>query len=94
MLSRVSTGSNQIMVKSCRRYPIKSKEIDIVVLDIPLLDPRRGKALMGTFLLDIVLQVLSFVTENERTNIPQRQVEGITAFHLINSCFLWYNYHV
>jgi len=65
-----------------------------LVLDIPLLDPRRGKALMGTFLLDIVLQVLSFVTENERTNIPQRQVEGITTFHLINSCFLWYNYHV
>lgn len=55
------------------------READIVVLDIPLLDTRRGKDLMGTFLSDIVLQVLSFVAENERTNIKQRQAEGITA---------------
>ena len=55
------------------------KRIDIVVLDMPLLDTRRGKDLMGTFLSDIVLQVLSFVAENERTNIRQRQKEGITA---------------
>ena len=52
---------------------------DIVVLDMPLLDTRRGKDLMGTFLSDIVLQVLSFVAENERTNIRQRQAEGIAA---------------
>ena len=55
------------------------KGIDIVVLDIPLLDTRRGKDLMGTFLSDIVLQVLSFVVENERTNIKQSQAEGIAA---------------
>ncbi len=57
----------------------KKKGIDIVVLDMPLLDTRRGKDLMGTFLSDIVLQVLSFVAENERTNIRQRQAEGIAA---------------
>ena len=50
-----------------------------MVLDMPLLDTRRGKDLMGTFLSDIVLQVLSFVAENERTNIKQRQAEGIAA---------------
>ena len=46
---------------------------------MPLLDTRRGKDLVGTFLSDIVLQVLSFVAENERTNIRQRQAEGIAA---------------
>jgi len=46
---------------------------------MPLLDTRRGKDLMGTFLSDIVLQVLSFVAENKRTNIRQRQAEGIAA---------------
>jgi len=50
-----------------------------VVLDMSLLDTRRGKDLMGTFLSGIVLQVLSFVAENERTNIRQRQAEGIAA---------------
>lgn len=57
----------------------KKRKAAIVVLDMPLLDTRRGKDLMGTFLSDIVLQVLSFVAENERTNIRQRQKEGITA---------------
>ena len=57
----------------------KEKGVDIVVLDMPLLDTRRGKDLMGTFLSDIVLQVLSFVAENERANIRQRQAEGIAA---------------
>lgn len=61
------------------RMLTKDKGIDIVVLDMPLLDTRRGKDLMGTFLSDIVLQVLSFVAENERTNIQQRQAEGIAA---------------
>ena len=61
------------------RILTKEKKIDIVVLDMPLLDTRRGKDLMGTFLSDIVLQVLSFVAENERTNIRQRQAEGIAA---------------
>lgn len=57
----------------------KEKGIDIVVLDMPILDTRRGKDLMGAFLSDIVLQVLSFVAENERINIRQRQAEGIAA---------------
>lgn len=61
------------------RILTKEKGIDIVVMDMPLLDTRRGKDLMGTFLSDIVLQVLSFVAENERTNIRQRQAEGIAA---------------
>lgn len=58
-----------------------TKEIkaDIVVLDIPLLDTRRGKDLMGTFLSDIVLALLSYISENERANIRQRQAEGIAA---------------
>lgn len=51
---------------------------DIKVLDMPLLDTRiEGKNLVGKFISDIVLQVLSFVAENERTNIKQRQAEGI-----------------
>ena len=64
-----------------KQWRILTKEtgIDIVVLDMPLLDTRRGKDLMGTFLSDIVLQVLSFVAENERANIRQRQAEGIAA---------------
>lgn len=61
------------------RVLTKEKGVDIVVLDMPLLDTRRGKDLMGTFLSDIVLQVLSFVAENEREAIRQRQAEGIAA---------------
>ena len=53
--------------------------VDIVVLDMPLLDTRHEKNLMGTFISDIVLQLLSFVAENERINIRQRQAEGIAA---------------
>ncbi|MBQ8578266.1 MAG: recombinase family protein [Clostridia bacterium] len=64
-----------------RQWQILTKEkgVDILVLDMPLLDTRRGKDLMGTFLADIVLQVLSFVAENERESIRQRQAEGIAA---------------
>lgn len=61
------------------RILTKERGIDIVVLDMRLLDTRRGKDLMGTFLSDIVLQVLSFVAENERKNIKSRQKEGIQA---------------
>ena len=61
------------------RIITKEKGVDIVVIDMPLLDTRRGKDLMGTFLSDIVLQVLSFVAENERKNIRTRQAEGIAA---------------
>lgn len=61
------------------RLLTKEKGVDILVLDMPLLDTRNGKDLMGTFLSDIVLQVLSFVAENERESIRQRQSEGIEA---------------
>ena len=72
-------GRNYEEILQQWRILTKEKGVDIVVLDMPLLDTRRGKDLMGTFLSDIVLQVLSFVAENERTNIKQRQVEGIAA---------------
>lgn len=72
-------GRNYEEILQQWRLLTKEKGVDIVVLDMPLLDTRRGKDLMGTFLSDIVLQVLSFVAENERTNIRQRQAEGIVA---------------
>ena len=72
-------GRNYAEILEQWRMLTKDKGIDIVVLDMPLLDTRRGKDLMGTFLSDIVLQVLLFVAENERTNIRQRQAEGIAA---------------
>ena len=72
-------GRNYEEILEQWRYLTKEKGIDILVLDMPLLDTRRGKDLMGTFLSDIVLQLLSFVAENERTNIRQRQAEGIAA---------------
>ena len=75
-------GRNYEEIQNQWRYLTKEKGIDIVVLDMPLLDTRRGKDLVGTFLSDIVLQVLSFVAENERTNIKQRQAEGIAAARL------------
>lgn len=72
-------GRNYEEILQQWRLLTKEKGVDIVVLDMPLLDTRRGKDLMGTFLSDIVLQVLSFVAENERDNIRQRQAEGIAA---------------
>ena len=72
-------GRNYEEIQAQWRFLTKEKRIDIVVLDMPLLDTRRGKDLMGTFLSDIVLQTLSFVAENERDNIRQRQAEGIAA---------------
>ena len=75
-------GRNYEEIQSQWRELTKEKGVDIVVLDMPLLDTRRGKDLVGTFLSDIVLQVLSFVAENERTNIKQRQSEGIEAAKL------------
>ena len=72
-------GRNYAEILEQWRILTKENGIDIVVLDMPLLDTRRGKDLMGTFLSDIVLQVLSFVAENERANIRQRQAEGIAA---------------
>ena len=72
-------GRNYEEILEQWRVLTKEKGIDIVVLDMPPLDTRRGKDLMGRSLSDIVLQVLSFVAENERTNIRQRQAEGIAA---------------
>ena len=72
-------GRNYEEILEQWRLLTKEKGVDIVVLDMPLLDTSRGKDLMGTFLSDIVLQVLSFVAENERSNIRQRQAEGIAA---------------
>ena len=72
-------GRNYSEILEQWRMLTKEKGVDIAVLDMPLLDTRRGKYLMGTFLSDIVLQVLSFVAENERDNIRQRQAEGIAA---------------
>jgi len=75
-------GRNYEEIQKQWRILTKEKGADICVLDMPLLDTRRGKDLVGTFLSDIVLQVLSFVAENERTNIRQRQAEGIAAAKL------------
>lgn len=72
-------GRNYKEILEQWRILTKEKGVDIVVLDMPLLDTRRGKDLMGTFLADIVLQILSFVAENERANIRRRQAEGIAA---------------
>lgn len=72
-------GRNYEEIQNQWRILTKEKGVDIVVLDMPLLDTRRGKDLVGTFLSDIVLQVLSFVAEKERANIRQRQAEGIAA---------------
>ena len=72
-------GRNYTEIQEQWRIISKEKEADIVVIGMPLLDTRRGKDLLGTFLSDIVLQVLSFVAENERSNIRQRQAEGIAA---------------
>ena len=70
-------GRNYEEIQIQWRVLTKEKGADICVLDMPLLDTRRGKDLVGTFLSDIVLQVLSFVAENERTSIRARQAEGI-----------------
>lgn len=61
------------------RILTKERQVDIVVLDMPLLDTRHGKDLMGTLIADIVLQLLSYVAQTEREFIKQRQAEGIAA---------------
>lgn len=72
-------GRNYEEIQNQWRIITKDKNADIYVIDMPLLDTRRGKDLLGTFISDLVLQLLSFVAENERTNIKQRQAEGIAA---------------
>ena len=72
-------GRNYGELKEQWRIITKEKKADIVVIDMPLLDTRREKNLLGTFISDVVLALLSYVAENERTNIKQRQAEGIAA---------------
>ena len=72
-------GRNYMDLNEQWRIITKEKGADIVVLDMPLLDTRREKNLLGTFISDIVLALLSYVAENERINIKQRQAEGIAA---------------
>lgn len=72
-------GRNYEEIQEQWRIITKVKHIDISVLDMPLLDTRRGKDLLGTFVADLTLQVLSFVAQSERDNIKQRQAEGIRA---------------
>jgi len=74
-------GRNYDEILEQWRVLTKTKKIDIVVLDMPLLDTRIHKDLIGTFISDLVLQVLSFVAQNERENIRTRQAEGIAAAH-------------
>lgn len=79
ILSIDRLGRNYEEVQNQWRILTKEKGVDICVLDMPLLDTRRGKDLMGTFIADLVLQILSFVAQNERENIRKRQAEGIAA---------------
>ena len=72
-------GRNYEKVQNQWRVLTKKKEVDICVIDMPLLDTRQGKDLMGTFIADLVLQILSFVAQNEREYIRKRQAEGIAA---------------
>ena len=72
-------GRNYEEIQNQWRILTKERGIDIAVIDMPLLDTRNGKDLMGTFLADIVLQVLSFVAQNERETIRKRQMEGIAS---------------
>lgn len=72
-------GRNYKEILEQWRMLTKEKEVDLCVIDMPLLDTRREQNLLGSFISDLVLQVLSFVAENERTNIRQRQAEGIAA---------------
>lgn len=72
-------GRNYEEVQNQWRILTREIRVDICVLDMPLLDTRRGKDLMGTFIADLVLQILSFVAQNERELIRRRQAEGIAA---------------
>lgn len=79
VLSIDRLGRNYADVQQQWRVLTKEKKVDICVLDMPLLDTRQGKDLMGTFIADLVLQILSFVAQSERENIRRRQAQGIAA---------------
>jgi len=72
-------GRNYEEIQEQWRILTREKKVDILVFDMPLLDTRRDKDLLGTFIADLVLQVLSFVAQSERENIRKRQAEGIAA---------------
>jgi len=72
-------GRNYNEIQNQWRIITKERGADIAVLDMPLLDTRNGKDLMGAFIADLVLQILSFVAHSERDNIKKRQAEGIAA---------------
>ena len=79
ILSIDRLGRNYEEIQNQWRILTKEKGVDIAVIDMPLLDTRNGKDLMGTFIADLVLQILSFVAQSERENIRKRQTEGIAA---------------
>lgn len=79
VLSIDRLGRNYAEVQEQWRVLTKEVQVDICVLDMPLLDTRSGRDLMGTFIADLVLQILSFVAQNERENIRKRQEQGIAA---------------
>lgn len=79
ILSIDRLGRNYKEIQDQWRILTKIKDVDICVIDMPLLDTRTAKDLMGTFIADLVLQILSFVAENERANIRKRQEQGIAA---------------
>lgn len=79
ILSIDRLGRNYEEIQNQWRILTKEKGIDICVIGMPLLDTRQGKDLMGTFIADLVLQILSFVAQSERENIKKRQAEGIAA---------------
>ena len=79
ILSIDRLGRNYEEIQNQWRLLTKEKNVDIAVIDMPLLDTRHGKDLMGTFIADLVLQILSFVAQNERENIRKRQAQGIAA---------------
>ena len=79
ILSIDRLGRNYEEIQNQWRILTKEIKVDICVIDMPLLDTRSGKDLMGTFIADLVLQILSFVADNERTNIRKRQEQGIAA---------------
>ena len=79
VLSIDRLGRNYEEIQNQWRLLTKEIGVDICVIDMPLLDTRNGKDLMGTFIADLVLQILSFVAQNERENIRRRQAEGIAA---------------
>jgi DNA invertase Pin-like site-specific DNA recombinase len=103
-------GRNYEEILEQWRVLTKEKSVDILVLDMPLLDTRLDKNLLGTFIADLVLQVLSFIAQNERESIRTRQAEGIAAArqrgvrfgreikplpdNFPENCALWLNGHI